>query len=91
MLNLARGVHLNEDDLLASLDSGKVKGAMLDVYSREPLPETSPLWKHPRVAMTPHIAAVTRPAEAVDYISRTILDLENGKSVTGQVDRVRGY
>ncbi|MDU5731667.1 MAG: glyoxylate/hydroxypyruvate reductase A [Citrobacter freundii] len=91
VLNLARGVHLNEDDLLASLDSGKVKGAMLDVYSREPLPETSPLWKHPRVAMTPHIAAVTRPAEAVDYISRTILDLESGKSVTGQVDRVRGY
>ena len=91
VLNLARGVHLNEDDLLASLDSGKVKGAMLDVYSREPLPETSPLWKHPRVVMTPHIAAVTRPAEAVDYISRTILDLESGKSVTGQVDRVRGY
>lgn len=74
----ARGVHLNEDDLLASLDSGKVKGAMLDVYSREPLPETSPLWKHPRVAMTPHIAAVTRPAEAVDYISRTILDWKVG-------------
>ena len=91
VLNLARGVHLKEDDLLASLDSGKVKGAMLDVYSREPLPETSPLWKHSRVAMTPHIAAVTRPAEAVDYISRTILSLESGKAVTGQVDRVRGY
>ncbi|MDA8504673.1 glyoxylate/hydroxypyruvate reductase GhrA [Citrobacter sp. Awk 2] len=91
VLNLARGVHLNEDDLLASLDSGKLKGAMLDVYSREPLPEDSPLWKHPRVAMTPHIAAVTRPAEAVDYISRTILNLESGKAVTGQVDRVRGY
>ncbi|WP_417027911.1 glyoxylate/hydroxypyruvate reductase GhrA [Citrobacter sp.] len=91
VLNLARGVHLNEDDLLASLDSGKLKGAMLDVYSREPLPEDNPLWIHPRVAMTPHIAAVTRPAEAVDYISRTILSLESGKAVTGQVDRVRGY
>ena len=91
MLNLARGVHLNEDDLLASLESGKVKGAMLDVYSREPLPENSPLWKHPRVAMTPHIAAVTRPAEAVDYISRTIMNLESGQVVTGQVNRVRGY
>ncbi|WP_413594974.1 glyoxylate/hydroxypyruvate reductase GhrA [Citrobacter youngae] len=91
VLNLARGVHLNEDDLLALLDSGKLKGAMLDVYSREPLPEDNPLWKHPRVAMTPHIAAVTRPAEAVDYISRTILSLESGKAVTGQVDRVRGY
>ncbi|STE17568.1 glyoxylate/hydroxypyruvate reductase GhrA [Citrobacter sp. wls718] len=91
VLNLARGVHLKEDDLLAALNTGKLKGAMLDVYSSEPLPENNPLWKHPRVAMTPHIAAVTRPAEAVDYISRTILNLESGKAVTGQVDRVRGY
>ncbi|QMB06767.1 glyoxylate/hydroxypyruvate reductase GhrA [Citrobacter freundii] len=91
VLNLARGVHLKEDELLAALNTGKLKGAMLDVYSSEPLPENNPLWKHPRVAMTPHIAAVTRPAEAVDYISRTILNLESGKAVTGQVDRVRGY
>ncbi|EMF0718531.1 glyoxylate/hydroxypyruvate reductase GhrA [Citrobacter freundii] len=91
VLNLARGVHLNEDALLDALNGGKLKGAMLDVYSREPLPEESPLWKHPRVAMTPHIAAVTRPAEAVDYISRTITSLERGDAVTGQVDRVRGY
>ncbi|MBJ3590008.1 glyoxylate/hydroxypyruvate reductase GhrA [Salmonella enterica subsp. enterica serovar Saintpaul] len=91
VLNLARGVHLNDDALLDALNGGKLKGAMLDVYSREPLPEDSPLWKHPRVAMTPHIAAVTRPAEAVDYISRTIISLERGDAVTGQVDRVRGY
>lgn len=91
LLNLARGVHVNEDDLLAALNSEKLKGAMLDVFSREPLPKESPLWQHPRVAMTPHIAAVTRPAEAVDYISRTITHLERGESVTGQVDRVRGY
>ncbi|WET39182.1 glyoxylate/hydroxypyruvate reductase GhrA [Citrobacter enshiensis] len=91
VLNLARGVHVNEDDLLAALESGKLKGVMLDVFSREPLPKESPLWKHPRVAMTPHIAAVTRPAEAVEYISHTILQLENGKPATGQVDRQRGY
>lgn len=91
VLNLARGVHVVEEDLLAALNNGKLKGAMLDVFSREPLPVQSPLWQHPRVAMTPHIAAVTRPAEAVDYISRTILHLENGDAVTGQVDRVRGY
>lgn len=91
VLNLARGVHVQEADLLAALDSGKLKGAMLDVFSREPLPQESPLWRHPRVAMTPHIAAVTRPAEAIDYISRTITQLEKGEPVTGQVDRARGY
>jgi glyoxylate/hydroxypyruvate reductase A len=78
LMNLARGVHVVEDDLLAALDSGKLKGAMLDVYSREPLPAESPLWAHPRVAMTPHVAAVTRPAEAVAYISHTISEMEKG-------------
>lgn len=91
VLNLARGVHVQEADLLAALDSGKLKGAMLDVFSQEPLPQESPLWRHPRVAMTPHIAAVTRPAEAIDYIARTIIQLEKGEPVTGQVDRARGY
>jgi len=91
LMNLARGVHLVEPDLLRALDSGKLKGAMLDVYSREPLPEESPLWRHPRVAMTPHVAAVTRPAEAVAYISHTIGEIEKGNPVTGQVDRQRGY
>ncbi|EMK5829888.1 glyoxylate/hydroxypyruvate reductase GhrA [Citrobacter sedlakii] len=91
VLNLARGVHVNEDDLLDALNREKLKGAMLDVFSREPLPADSPLWAHPRVAMTPHVAAVTRPAEAVAYISRTIQHLENGEAVSGQVDRTRGY
>lgn len=72
VLNLARGVHVVEEDLLAALNSGKLKGAMLDVFSREPLPQESPLWAHPRVAMTPHVAAVTRPMEAITYIAETI-------------------
>ncbi|GEC66094.1 glyoxylate/hydroxypyruvate reductase A [Raoultella terrigena] len=91
VLNLARGVHVVEDDLLAALESGKLKGAMLDVFSREPLPAASPLWAHPRVAMTPHIAAVTRPQEAITYIAGTISQLERGETVGGQVDRQRGY
>ncbi|WP_312177284.1 glyoxylate/hydroxypyruvate reductase GhrA [Pseudescherichia sp.] len=91
LLNLARGVHVVEDDLLQALESGKLKGAMLDVFSQEPLPASSPLWAHPRVAMTPHIAAVTRPNEAIEYIARTITRLEQGEPVTGQVDRTRGY
>jgi len=91
LLNLARGVHVVEDDLLQALESGKLKGAMLDVFSQEPLPASSPLWAHPRVAMTPHIAAVTRPNETIEYIARTITRLEQGEPVTGQVDRTRGY
>ncbi|HBQ6654358.1 TPA: glyoxylate/hydroxypyruvate reductase GhrA [Klebsiella quasipneumoniae subsp. quasipneumoniae] len=91
VLNLARGVHVVEEDLLAALNSGKLKGAMLDVFSREPLPQESPLWAHPRVAMTPHVAAVTRPMEAIAYIAGTINRLERGEPVSGQVDRQRGY
>ncbi|MCS2158604.1 glyoxylate/hydroxypyruvate reductase GhrA [Scandinavium sp. H11S7] len=91
LLNLARGVHVNEDELLRALENGKLKGAMLDVFSREPLPVESPLWRHPRVTMTPHIAAVTRPQEAIAYIGKTISGLERGETVTGQVDRSRGY
>lgn len=91
LLNLARGVHVVEEGLLAALNNGKLKGAMLDVFSREPLPQESPLWAHPRVAMTPHVAAVTRPMEAIAYIAGTISRLERGESVSGQVDRQRGY
>ncbi len=91
LLNLARGVHLVEADLLQALESGKVKGAMLDVFREEPLPADNPLWAHPRVAITPHIAAVTRPQEAITYICRTIRQLERGEPVSGRVDRARGY
>lgn len=91
VLNLARGVHVVEDSLLEALESGKLKGAMLDVFSREPLPEASPLWRHPRVTITPHVAAVTRPQEAIAYISQSIMQLERGEKPGGQVDRERGY
>ena len=80
-----------EDDLLDALNSGKLKGAMLDVFSREPLPEASLLWRHPRVAMTPHVAAVTRPLEAIAFIAKTIGQMERGETVSGQVDRQLGY
>lgn len=91
VMNLARGVHLVDDDLLAALESGKVKAAMLDVFNREPLPESSPLWAHPRIDITPHIAAVTRPLEAIEYISKTIARLDHGEVPAGQVDLTRGY
>lgn len=91
IINIARGAHLVENDLLTALESGKIKGAMLDVFSKEPLPKESPLWRHPRVTITPHIAAITRPQEAIAYLSHTINQLERGEKTSGQVDRLRGY
>ncbi|XTZ36952.1 glyoxylate/hydroxypyruvate reductase GhrA [Salmonella enterica] len=91
VMNLARGAHVVESDLLSALQSGKLKGVMLDVFNQEPLPADNPLWAHPQVAITPHVAAETRPSEAIAYISNTISRLERGEAVTGRVDRQRGY
>lgn len=91
VLNLARGSHLVEEDLLAALNSGKLKGAMLDVFFVEPLPKSSPLWHHPRVSVTPHIAAVTRASEAIDFIASTISIIEQGAPACGNVSLSHGY
>lgn len=91
VLNLARGVHLIENDLLAALDEGQIKGAMLDVFQKEPLSPKSALWHHPRIKVTPHVAAFTRPLEAIDYIARTICELDSGRRPAGEVDLERGY
>lgn len=90
-LNLARGTHVNEADLLAALDSGQLAAATLDVFQQEPLPVTSALWHHPHVTITPHNAAVTLPEEAMDAIAHAIVQLEQGQQPAGLVDRQRGY
>ncbi len=59
IVNVARGDHLVEADLLAMLDSGHIKGATLDVFSQEPLPEDHPFWLHPGITITPHVAAAS--------------------------------
>lgn len=91
VMNLARGAHLVEDDLLAALNRGHIKGAMLDVFAREPLPPDNPLWQHPRVAITPHVAAATLEEEAIAYIAEIIARRERGERPAGEIDRVRGY
>ncbi len=90
-LNLARGAHVVEDDLLAALNSGQLAGAALDVFQTEPLPAHSALWSHPDVTITPHTAALTLPGEAMDAIASAILALEQGQQPAGWVDRQRGY
>lgn len=91
LINIARGAHLVEADLLAALEQGQLAAATLDVFAREPLPQDHPFWRHPRVTITPHIAAITLPQQAMDQIAANIRALEAGHTPAGVVDRQRGY
>src|SRR5471032_3400987 len=91
LINLGRGSHLVEGDLLRALDSGQIAAAQLDVFVEEPLPAMHPFWSHPRVSITPHVAADTLPEEAMDSIVRNIQAMEAGREPAGRVDLERGY
>src|SRR5690606_1000266 len=91
IINVGRGEHLVEDDLLGALASGHLAGATLDVFRTEPLPAGHPFWKHPDITVTPHISARTLRTESVAQIAGKIRQLAEGKTVTGVVDRSRGY
>lgn len=89
--NLSRGEVLNEAALLEALDAGTIAEAHLDVFAQEPLPPGHPFWRHPRVRMTPHVAALTPHAVACRQVAEKIRQLEAGVPVGGVVDRARGY
>ncbi|AYZ32580.1 glyoxylate/hydroxypyruvate reductase GhrA [Serratia sp. FDAARGOS_506] len=91
LINIARGAHLIEADLLAALEQGQLAAATLDVFAHEPLPQDHPFWRHPHVTITPHIAAITLPQQAMDQIAANIRALEAGHAPAGVVDRQRGY
>ncbi|WP_439811430.1 glyoxylate/hydroxypyruvate reductase A [Bordetella bronchiseptica] len=91
LINMGRGEHLVEEDLLALLDSGHMAGAALDVFREEPLPAGHPFWSHPRVAITPHIAAISLRRETVAQLAAKIRAFLRGEPVTGMVTRRRGY
>lgn len=91
VINAARGLHLVADDLIAALDGGHLSGAVLDVFEREPLPKDSPLWRHPKVTVTPHIAAISQDAVAADFVLNGIAAVERGETPEGRVDIARGY
>ncbi|ONC10014.1 2-hydroxyacid dehydrogenase [Burkholderia pseudomallei] len=91
LVNLARGAHLVEADLLDALASGRVAAATLDVFATEPLPPDHPFWREPRITITPHCSADTLRAEAVGQIAAKIGALERGEPIGGIVDRDRGY
>ena len=91
IINIARGAHLNERELLAALDEGRLGGAMLDVFQREPLPPEHPFWHHPRVVITPHVAAQAIAELMVAQVIESIRRIERGDQPPGLVDRGRGY
>jgi glyoxylate/hydroxypyruvate reductase len=91
IINLARGGHVVSADLVAALDSGKVSRAYLDVFDREPLPADDPLWRHPAVSITPHVAALTEPRTAVPRIVENIERVRRGEKPLDLVDRESGY
>ena len=91
IVNVARGAHLVEEDLLALIDSGHVAGATLDVFRQEPLPAGHPFWNHPRIVATPHTSARTLREESIAQIARKMLALQRGEVVAGVVDPGRGY
>ena len=91
VMNVARGLHLNEDDLIAALDSGHLAGAVLDVFQTEPLPEDSPIWVHPCITATPHIAGIPDPRAARAYVDECITRAEAGQPLPNLIDMGRGY
>jgi glyoxylate/hydroxypyruvate reductase A len=91
LVNVARGEHVVDADLLALIDSGHLAGATLDVFSTEPLPADNALWHHPKITATPHISAQTLREESIAQIAGKMLALERGETVAGIVDTSRGY
>ena len=91
VVNIGRGAHLVDRDLIAALDSGHLDGAMLDVFREEPLPSSHPFWGHPKIVVTPHVAAPTIASEVQAQVIDNIRRLERGDPPIGLVDIVRGY
>jgi len=91
VINAARGDLLVEPDLLAALDGGHLHGATLDVFRTEPLPHDHPFWTHPKVTVTPHVAAITQARTGVAQVVEGLRRHRAGQPLPNLVDRNRGY
>jgi glyoxylate/hydroxypyruvate reductase len=91
LVNVARGRHLVEADLLAALGEGRVAHATLDVFREEPLPEGHPFWAHPKITVTPHAASYSLPGSGAEMVAENIRRLMEGRPLEHVVDRARGY
>lgn len=91
LINVGRGGLVDEGALLAALDAGAVRGAALDVFEVEPLPDESPLWTHPRVSISPHVSGLSTIANAARGFLDALASLERGERPAMAVDVARGY
>lgn len=91
LINVARGAHVAEADLLALIKSEHLAGATLDVFRNEPLPAQHPFWQEPRISITPHISALTLRDNSIGQIAEKIRALEQDQPIAGIVDLSKGY
>ena len=91
LVNLARGAHVVDAHLIAALDSGHLRHAVLDVFATEPLPADHPYWRHPQITVLPHVAAQTDPRSAALIAADNVRAFRAGRAPSHLVDRTRGY
>jgi glyoxylate/hydroxypyruvate reductase len=91
VVNLARGAHVVDDDLLAALARGQLHHAVLDVFHTEPLPADHVFWQHPQITLLPHAAALTDPRSACAAVAANVQRLRAGVALHAVVNRSRGY
>jgi glyoxylate/hydroxypyruvate reductase len=91
LVNLARGAHVVDAALLAALDAGRLSRAVLDVFTTEPLPHDHAYWRHPRVTLLPHVAALTDERSGSAVVASNLRALARGEPLAHRVDRARGY
>ncbi len=91
VINVARGGHLQDEDLLEMLDSGHLGAAALDVFHQEPLPVNHPFWAHPRIFLSPHVASITNQASVIPQLLENYERLVKGLPLKNVVSRAKGY
>jgi glyoxylate/hydroxypyruvate reductase A len=91
LINVARGAHLVMPELLSALDHRKPAAAVLDVFEDEPLSPESPLWRHPAITITPHVASLSNPVTGVQQIVRALNKIAAGEALEHVVDQRLGY
>ena len=91
VINVARGQHLVESDLMTALNNHQLRGACLDVFDEEPLPKHHPFWTHEKILVTPHCSSLTEPSSVAPQIVKNYRLMQAGEGLLNQVDMQRGY